>query len=241
MTEITPTGADLRDRILDAALPHVPFDGWSDTTFRTALAACDVTPGIGRAVFPGGAVDMAVALHRRGDAQMVQQLRAADLTGLRFRDRIAHAVKLRIGLAGDREIVRRGMTLFALPSHAPRGVAATWGTADAIWGALGDESRDHNWYTKRASLSGVFGSTVLFWLGDTSGDDAATWAFLDRRIDNVMQFEKVKARVGDNKALGRLTAMGGRLLAGLTAPASGHRGRFPGHWPVAPKTPGGER
>ena len=89
-------------------------------------------------------------------------------------------------------MVRR---LFALPINAGEGAKAIWGTCDAIWTALGDTSDDVNWYTKRATLSGVYSSTVLFWLGDDSPDHQATWEFLDRRIENVMQFEKLKASV----------------------------------------------
>ncbi len=137
---------------------------------------------------------------------MRDALAATDLTPLRFRDRIALAVKLRLHEA-DRELVRRGSALFALPNHAAEGTKAIWGTADAIWTALGDTSTDINWYTKRASLSAVYGATVLFWLGDDSPGHQATWDFLDRRIENVMSFEKTKARFRENP-------LGKALLAG---------------------------
>ena len=90
------------------------------------------------------------------------------------------------------------MTLFSLPTHASEGAQALWSTADRIWNALGDTSEDINWYTKRASLSAVYSSTILFWLGDSSENNADTWAFLDRRIENVMQFETLKAKLKDN-------------------------------------------
>ncbi len=185
-----------KEKVLDAALTHVPFDGWSETTFRRAIVEAGVAAGLARALFPRGGVDLALAYHARGDAEMLAQLAAKDLTALRFRERIAAAVRMRLELA-DKELVRRGTTLFALPQHAVDGAKAIWGTADHIWTALGDSSTDVNWYTKRATLSAVYGSTVLYWLGDDSGDHQATWAFLDRRIDNVMQFEKLKASVAE--------------------------------------------
>ena len=115
---------------------------------------------------------------------------AADLLGLRFRDRIAHAIMLRLELvSGDREAVRRGATLFALPHHAADGARAIWHTADTIWTALGDESRDFAWYSKRATLSAVYSSALLYWLGDDSPGASATREFVARRIDNVMQIE----------------------------------------------------
>jgi ubiquinone biosynthesis protein COQ9 len=187
----------VKDAVLDAAMAHVPFDGWSEATLRAAIADSGVAPGLARALFPRGAVDLALAYHARGDDAMRRALAAADLGAMRFRDRIAFAVKLRLEGA-DKEAVRRGTTFFALPQHALDGAKAIWGTADAIWVALGDSQRDLSWYTKRATLSGVYGSTVLFWLGDDSPGHEGTWAFLDRRIEDVMQFEKFKAAVKAN-------------------------------------------
>ena len=113
----------------------------------------------------------------------------ADLFTMRYSEKVAHAIRLRLAAAEDKEVVRRGTSLFALPNHAGDGAKLIWGTADAIWNALGDTSDDVNWYTKRATLSAVYGSVVLFWLGDDAG---AVDDFIDRRIENVMQFEKVK-------------------------------------------------
>jgi ubiquinone biosynthesis protein COQ9 len=136
---------------------------------------------------------------------------------LRFRERVALAIRLRLDGA-DKELVRRGSALFALPHHAIEGAGLIWGTSDAIWTALGDTSRDLSWYSKRTSLSAVYGTTVLFWLGDTSDRDEATWAFLDRRIENVMQFEKLKA--GAQKAPGFQALMKGplKILERISAP-----------------------
>ena len=109
-------------------------------------------------------------------------------------------------LRRDKEALRRAATLFALPMYAPDGVKLVWGTSDAIWNALGDTSTDANWYTKRATLSAVHAATVLYWLGDDSPDHRDTWAFLDRRIDDVMQIEKVKAKARENKLVSQLMA-----------------------------------
>ena len=185
-------------RVLDAALAHVPFDGWTATTFRAAVADSGVDEGLARALFPRGGLDLAIAYHQRGDDLMREALRATDLAPMRYRDRIAHAVRTRLEVVGDREAVRRGTTLFALPMHVADGSKLIWGTADAIWKALGDTSTDINWYTKRATLSGVYSATVLFWLGDDSTDHQATWDFLDRRIEDVMRIEKLKASLRDN-------------------------------------------
>jgi ubiquinone biosynthesis protein COQ9 len=191
------TEDNTKDRILQAALPHVAFDGWSETTLRAAADDSGVAPGLAHALFPRGGLDLALAYHAAGDRAMARALAGADLAEMRFRDRVAHAVRLRLDGA-DRELVRRGATLFALPQNAGAGAGAVWGTADAIWTALGDTSEDVNWYTKRASLSAVYASTVLYWLGDDSPGHEATWDFLDRRIEGVMAFEKAKAGFAAN-------------------------------------------
>ncbi|MDF3416297.1 COQ9 family protein [Sulfitobacter sp. M57] len=222
--------SDPKHLLLDAALPHVPFDGWSEATFEAAVADSGVEKTVARAVCPRGAVDLAVAYHQRGDQQMLDSLGDEDLSAMRFRDRIAHAVRLRLEAVGDKEAVRRGTTLFALPPYAPDGAKLVWGTADHIWEALGDTSDDFNWYSKRMTLSGVYSATVLFWLGDTSEGHAATWAFLDRRIDNVMQIEKLKAQVNKNPTLGKLMAGPNWLLGRIKAPVRFPKGDFPGSW-----------
>lgn len=207
----------VKAQLLDAALGHVPFDGWSDRTLAAAAADAGIPLGLARPMFPRGGVDLALAYHRRGDAAMVDRLAQTDLTALRFRDRIARAVQLRLELA-DRELVRRGSTLFSLPHHAGDGARAVWGTADAIWTALGDTSDDLNWYSKRATLSAVYGATVLYWLGDDSAGHQATWDFLDRRIDQVMQVEKLKTSFRENPLGKAFMAGPGKLFASIRAP-----------------------
>lgn len=224
-SENTPDHA--KSLILQAALAHVAFDGWSEATLAAAIADSAVSSALGHALFPRGGVDLAIAYHRAGDAAMAEALATRDLGPLRFRDKVTLAIRLRLE-AADKELVRRGAALFSLPQHAATGAQLVWGSADAIWTALGDTSRDINWYTKRATLSAVYASTVLFWLGDSSENNAATWDFLDRRIENVMQFEKTKAAFRENplgkalfngplKSLERLSApSGAKDLPGQT-------------------------
>ncbi len=218
------------DRLLDAALVHVPFDGWSEATFRAAAADAGMDPARARALFPRGALGMAVAWHRRGDDLMAERLRQADLSALRYTEKVAKAVRLRIEAIEDKEILRRSMALFALPQHAAEGARLLWGTADRIWRELGDTSDDINWYSKRAILSGVYGATVLYWLGDTSEGHAATWAFLDRRMEGVTRFEKTKAKLRENPLTGRLMELPERMLGNIRAPSATPRDDLPGRW-----------
>lgn len=224
---MTLTYEDAKQQLLDAILIHVPFDGWSEVGFRAAVTDCDIDEGLARAICPRGAVDLALAFHARGDADMAERLKSTDLSALKFRDRVAAGVRFRLEAVPDKELVRRGMALFSLPTHAADGARALWQTCDLIWDTLGDTSDDVNWYTKRATLSGVYSSTLLFWLGDDSPDHEKTWEFLDRRIDNVMQFEKLKAQVNDNPLLKPFLAVP-NWFAGQVKPPMKMRADLPG-------------
>jgi len=212
--------ADARRAVLAAALPHVVFDGWSDKTLAYAVEDAGIDPARAR-----------LAYHRDCDRKLAERLAAEDLQGLRFRDRIAHAIALRLEIcAPEREAVRRAAALFALPHLAPEGARAIWHTADTIWTALGDESRDYNWYTKRMTLAGVYSSCVLYWLGDDSPGFRATRDFIHRRIDDVMQIEQVKARLRKNPIAKVMMAGPRRILDRVKAPGDTAASDLPGHW-----------
>jgi ubiquinone biosynthesis protein COQ9 len=219
-----------KTELLKAALLHVPFDGWSEATFQAAIRDTGVATSVARAICPRGAVDLAIAFHKDGDEAMLARKKEADLSEMKFRDKVAWMVRQRLECIEDKEAVRRGATLFALPVYAADGAKLVWGTSDAIWVALGDTSDDVNWYTKRATLSGVYSATVLYWLGDDSPDHTATWAFLDRRIDDVMQIETLKAQARKSPVLSRLMTGPNWLLGHIKAPARMPRMDLPGSW-----------
>lgn len=182
-----------KDRLVDAALDHVIFDGMGDRAIAGGARDIGMNAALARVYLPRGGADLAIAYHRRGDAALRDWLRQAPPQG-RFRDRISQAVMHRLSLS-NRELARAGATVLALPQNAGLGARLIWETADAIWDGLGDRSQDVNWYSKRATLSAVYGAAVLYWLGDDSPDAGDTQAFLDRRIDGVMRFETLKGRI----------------------------------------------
>ena len=222
--------ADMKAQLLQAILPHVTFDGWSETAFCQACNDSDIELSNARLVCPRGALDLAVLFHVLGDNAMHMQIHAHDFSTMRFRDKVATAVRIRLESVTDKEAVRRGATLFSLPQNAALSARLIWGTADAIWLGLGDSSTDVNWYTKRATLSAVYGSCVLFWLGDDSPDHVATWEFLDRRIENVMQVEKVKSKVRENAPLQKLLSGPNWMLSKIRSPQSKTWKESPGTW-----------
>lgn len=197
----------VRAKLLKKLPDHVVFDGWSRAAIDESAVDAGVPEDVARLAFPTG-VDAAAAFHELGDRRMAEALAARAPVEFGMTARITQAIRLRLeSVSAEKEAVRRAASLFALPTNAARGARLIWGTADAIWTALGDESEDLNWYSKRATLSAVFSSTVLYWLGDESEGCADTWAYLDRRIADVMRFEKAKARARKNP-LGRI-AFGG--------------------------------
>lgn len=224
------TYASVKEQLLDAALIHVAFDGWSDATFDAAVQDADVAPELAHVACPRGVLDLAIAYHLRADVEMLARFEREDVSALRYSEKVTTLVQFRLEAVSDKEAVRRGTTLFTLPHHAAHGAKLIWGTAGAIWNALGDTSTDSNWYTKRATLSAVYSSTVLFWLGDTSEEHADTWAFLERRIDDVMRFEKVKAQVNGSAVLKPLLAGPKWALSFLKAPSTEPRNDLPGRW-----------
>ncbi len=229
---------DIKTKILDTALTHVIFDGWSDTTLAATAEDLGITSADIIAHYPRGAVDLALAFHRRGDAAMEEVLAGETFAGLKIREKITFAIRTRLSLMeGQQEEVRRGTTLFTLPIYAADGARALWETADKIWTAIGDTSEDVNWYTKRMTLSGVYSATVLYWLGDQSEGHSATWDFLDRRIEDVMRIETLKSNLRDNKLLAPFMAGPNWLASQIRAPKAGPRD-MPGRWNGGPRDSG---
>ena len=202
-----------RRRVLAAVLRHVSFDGWSARALQRAAKDLGEDPETVRRLFRGGGADMVASFIRMADGDMIGALAKHDLEALKIHERVALAVRLRIeAVVPYREAVRRGVVLYALPQNAPRAMRNLYGTVDAIWAALGDRSTDFNFYTKRALLAGVYSSTLLYWLGDHSDGFADTWAFLNRRIDNVMGIQKARGRFGGVvERFGKLASRGARL------------------------------
>jgi ubiquinone biosynthesis protein COQ9 len=186
-----------REALLQATLSHVPFDGWTHTALMAGARDAGIEPALADNAFPGGMAELLDFYHRAADIEMVRALESRpDLAKMKIRDKVALAVRLRLEAnAGHREAIRQALSFLALPTNAPLGAKCLYRTVDAIWYAVGDRSTDFSFYTRRALLAGVYGSTVLYWLNDKSDGFADTWSFLDRRIADVMRIYDLRARV----------------------------------------------
>jgi ubiquinone biosynthesis protein COQ9 len=186
----------LKEAVVEAALPHIPFDGFTDKVLNEAAAEAGVNARDVPRLFPDGPLSLVEAFSETTDRQMEARLAKARLSAMKIRERISKAVLTRIDiLRPHKEAARRAAAFLTLPPHAGRGMTLLYRTVDAIWRATGDTSTDFNFYTKRAILAAVYSATLMRWFTDASDDEAETNTFLARRIDDVMRFEKFKAQI----------------------------------------------
>jgi ubiquinone biosynthesis protein COQ9 len=188
--------AESRDRLADVVASEAVFEGWSRAALSAASRRLELPAGEADRLFPGGPVQILTFVSERADLRTVEDMEKEGVAHLKIRDRIKSAVRIRLERhTGDREAARRALALLSLPFNAGLALKLLYRTVDAMWYAAGDTSTDFNFYTKRATLAGVYSSTLLYWLNDRSPGSEATWGFLDRRIDDVMKIEKLKSQV----------------------------------------------
>ena len=181
--------AELRKAVLAAALPHVVFEGFTDKLLGAAAKEAGVDKAAMVRLFPDGPISLVEAFSQSADADMERAVAALDLKTMKIRARIAAAARRAFTAAA-----RRAAAFLSLPPNAAIGAKLVYRTVDAMWRAIGDTSTDFNFYTKRGILAAVYSATLLRWFSDTSADESATEQFLADRIENVMQFEKIKAK-----------------------------------------------
>jgi ubiquinone biosynthesis protein COQ9 len=185
---------EIREAIAPGIAANAAFDGWSDAARDMAAEGAGIDPDVARLAFPGGAVDMIDAWFAHIDRTMAAALPAETLGAMKIRERIATMIETRLAtMAMDRESLRRALAILAMPQNVGRAAKLGWRSVDLMWRMAGDTATDYNHYTKRTILLGVYGATVTVFLDDDSEGHAETRAFLARRIDGIMRFEKAKA------------------------------------------------
>ena len=190
------TLADLRIALAPAVAEAAVFDGWTPLAVTNAAQAEGVDPEVARFAFKGGAMTLIAAWIASVDRAMESALPPDVLTTLKIRERIRRLVQFRLdALAGQQEALRRALAIMAVPHNAAQALRLGWSSADAMWRLAGDTATDYNHYTKRMTLGALYASTLAVFAHDESEGFAGTRAFLERRIDNVMQFEKIKAQL----------------------------------------------
>ncbi|RPF71005.1 COQ9 family protein [Aurantiacibacter spongiae] len=179
----------------DIAMSAV-FDGWSEAALLAAAEGVGVKPALARLAYKGGAMDMIDGWVDWVDTMMAAEFADGRLDAMPVRERIRELVQFRLdAIAGMEEALQRAMAVQAMPQNVAAAIKQGWSSADRMWRLAGDAATDYNHYTKRAILVSIYGATLAIFAGDESEGKADTRAFLDRRIENVMQFEKAKARL----------------------------------------------
>lgn len=209
----------LRLRLAPAIAEAAVFDGWTDAAVAAAAATEGVDPALARFAFDGGAMAMITAWIARIDADMAEQLPQVQLSNLPIRERIRRLVQFRLDAQlGKEEALRRAMAIMAMPQNVAVAARLGWSSADKMWRLAGDTATDYNHYTKRLTLGAIYAATLSVFANDSSEDHADARAFLDRRIDGVMKFEKAKAKW--TKRSDEETFSFTRLLGRLRYPAA---------------------
>lgn len=196
--DLTPkdmTLDEIRALLAPLLARHAAFDGWRPKAVAMAAQDKGVDGDIAALAFADGPVDMIDAWFASIDARMIGAL-PEGFAALSIRRKIIALVEARLTLlAPDREALRRAIAILALPTNAVRAGKLAWRAADAMWRAAGDTAVDFNHYSKRTTLTAVYASTLLVFVDDESEGHADSRAFLARRVENVMQFEKAKAKL----------------------------------------------
>ncbi|MBX9731737.1 MAG: COQ9 family protein [Sphingomonas sp.] len=185
---------EIRATLAPLIADNAAFDGWTNAALDAAADAAGIDPDIAALAFGGGAVDMIDAWFADIDRQMTEAVPAVALGRMKVRAKITALVEARLAAVADnRESLRRAMAILAMPQNMVRAGKLGWRSVDLMWRLAGDTATDYNHYTKRAILGGVYAATVTVFLDDESEDWADTRAFLARRIEGIMRFEKAKA------------------------------------------------
>lgn len=187
---------EIRALLAPVLARHAAFDGWRPPAVAMAAREKGVDEDVAQLAFADGPVAMIDAWFASIDAAMVDALPAETLATLSIRRKIVTLVEARLAIvAPDKEALRRALAILALPTNAPRAGKLAWRAADAMWRAAGDTATDLNHYSKRATLTALYAATLIAFLDDDSEDHAETRAFLARRVEDVMRFEKWKSRI----------------------------------------------
>lgn len=190
-----PTLDEIRLALAPAIGRHAAFDGWTPAAVTAAANEIGVDPDVAALAVKGNAMALIDAWIDGIDLELARRLPPEKLNAMKIRARITALLATRMEImAPDREALRRAMAIMAMPQNLAKATKIGWRSADRMWRLAGDTASDFNHYTKRMTLSAVYGSLLVVFVNDDSENFADSRAFLDRRIDNVMQFEKVKAQ-----------------------------------------------
>ena len=187
---------DIRNKIMEHALPLVPFDGWSLRTLREAAKRAGFKESDVKRAFPGGAGECVAYFLAGEDKALEEMFPPEKLAGMRIPERIETLILAKLARwRPRREAIRRTVSFHSLPWNAVPALKALYNTVDHLWRLAGDTSTDFSFYTRRMTLAAVYSSTLLFWLNDVSEGAQETAQFLKRRLGDVAGFGRLKKKL----------------------------------------------
>lgn len=185
-----------KTKLLLAILPHVAFSGWSSLAIEQGCADMGVDPQEATILFPGGIKEMILWYSTYADQEMISHLQAElnELNGVKAK--VFRAIQLRFQHnLRYREAIRLGLAYLLLPWHQAAAWSSLYQTVDGVWYAIGDQSVDFNFYTKRLTLAGIYSSTLFYWLQDSSDNHEKTWEFLNKRLQDTARIPKIRQQL----------------------------------------------
>lgn len=190
-----PTLDEIRTFLAPHIAAHAAFDGWNEKAVEAAAIQFGVDGDLARLAFKGGAMDLIDLWIASVDTEMEARFPPEKLQKMKIREKITVLVEGRLAIiASVKEAQRRAIAIMAMPQNLPRSGQIAWRTADRIWRRAGDSASDFNHYTKRATLTAIYTATIAAFMADDDPEYADSRAFLARRVENVMQFEKYKGQ-----------------------------------------------
>uniref|UniRef100_H3AHD3 Ubiquinone biosynthesis protein n=1 Tax=Latimeria chalumnae TaxID=7897 RepID=H3AHD3_LATCH len=185
----------LQTRILAAALEFVPKYGWTEEAIAEGAKVQEALKEYnnfflrsGCFVFSHGYTSCMCKLCVRVVLQQQQKKTQNNRIKKKKTDQFLKDVveaRLRM-LIPYLEKWPQAMGILLLPQNIPESLKLLTSLVDDIWYYAGDRSTDINWYTRRTVLAGIYNTTELVMLQDSSPDFEDTWKFLENRVNDTM-------------------------------------------------------
>ncbi len=190
-----PTPSEkLRDKWLKALLPRVEESGWTSSAARLAAIEAGLDFGERALAAPNGVTDLIDHFFEGSLDQLLIALAKEDLGQLRTHERVAAGLLAWLSvLEPHKAVVRKAAGRGLAPWGTGAAAKRVWSISDTIWEAAGDTATDYNRQTKRALLSAVIPSIVLYWLDHDDPDGLDQ--FITRRLSQAMQVGQAGSKI----------------------------------------------
>ncbi|RXM95569.1 DNA-directed RNA polymerase II subunit RPB3 [Acipenser ruthenus] len=196
------TEEQLQIRILTAALEFVPKHGWSVEAIAEGAQTLGLSPAAA-GIFSNGTGDLILHFIAQCNSNLSEKLaeqhklvQLGQTEPKKTDEFLRDAVEARLRmLIPYIEIWPQAMSILLLPHNIPESLKHLSILVDDIWYYAGDRSSDLNWYTRRAALTGIYNTTELVMLQDSSPDFEETWKFLENRVKDVMNMANTAKQV----------------------------------------------